>query len=55
MLSGKRKGPKWLWWAIHNVIAHPLSEIFYWIRLESVGNWLHDETVPLHEKGSGRG
>jgi hypothetical protein len=44
-----------LWWAIHNIIAHPLSEVLYWIGLECVGNWLHDQTIPIHEEGMGRG
>lgn len=44
-----------LWWAIHNLVAHPLSEILYWLRLERIGNWIHDKTVPEHEQGTGRG
>lgn len=55
MLAGRRKRFPDLWWAIHNLIAHPLSEILYWLGLESIGGWLHDETVPEHEEGKGRG
>lgn len=44
-----------IWWAIHNVIAHPLSELFYWIGLRSASNWIHDATVPEHNAGEGRG
>lgn len=43
-----------VWWAIHNLIAHPVSEILYWLWLEPVGNWIHDATVPAnHEHGRG--
>lgn len=44
-----------LWWAIHNIIAHPLGEIAFWLHLERWGNKLHDWTVPEHEEGTGRG
>lgn len=44
-----------LLWIIHNVIAHPLSEILYWIGLGRLGNWIHDVTVPEHKPGEGRG
>ena len=42
-------------WTLHNVVAHPLSEILYQIGLENAGNIVHDRTIPEHEKGSGRG
>lgn len=44
-----------LMWALHNIIAHPLSEILYWIGFDDLGNWIHDHTVPEHEEGTGRG
>jgi len=44
-----------LWWAIHNIIAHPLSEILYWTGLKTWADWIHDNTIPDHEPGSGRG
>jgi hypothetical protein len=34
------------WWAVHNCLAHPLSEILYWLWLGKVGDWVHDFTVP---------
>lgn len=43
------------WWAIHNIAAHPLSEILYWIGLHAWGEWIHDKTVPDHKPGTGRG
>lgn len=47
-------------WLVHNLIAHPLSEIIYWLGLhtqaaEDLGNWVHDITVPQHTQGEGRG
>ena len=59
--------PKPFIWSIHNVIAHPLSEIFYISgyvgiqkfdrgdRLIKLGNWIHDITIPHHKSGEGRG
>lgn len=52
---GHRRGPAGIWWAIHNLIAHPLSEILYWLGLSRLGFWLHDATIPRHLKGTGRG
>ncbi len=45
---GKRKGPQWFWWAVHNLIAHPVSEILYWVSLHKFSKWIHDETIPIH-------
>ena len=42
-------------WTLHNVVAHPLSEIVYLIGFEQVSNWIHDATVPEHEPENGRG
>lgn len=42
-------------WTIHNIFAHPFSEILYQFGFEDLGNWLHDATIPKHIKGSGRG
>lgn len=51
-----------LGWAAHNLIAHPVSEICYWLgyatasdRFDRFGEWLHEATVPDHEEGTGRG
>ena len=51
---------KELFWIIHNLIAHPVSELSYWAgylhpEFRIFGNWLHDSTVPSHEPGTGRG
>ena len=55
MKAGKRKRHPDFWWFIHNVIAHPVGELFYWVGLNHWGEWLHDETLPEHEAGTGRG
>ena len=36
-------------WTLHNMVAHPLSEIMYLFGLQKTSNWLHDITVPEHE------
>jgi len=42
-------------WTLHNVVAHPISEILYLIGYEDLGNKIHDITIPTHKKGEGRG
>lgn len=42
-------------WTVHNLVAHPLSEILYQVGLEDLSNDVHDFTIPPHEKGTGRG
>jgi len=33
-------------WAIHNLIGHPLMQIFSWLHLTRLGIKIHDLTVP---------
>jgi hypothetical protein len=33
-------------WAIHNLIGHPLMQIFSWLHLTALGIKIHDNTVP---------
>ena len=48
-------------WTVHNLIGHPLSEVFYWISMplvgkekaENVSGWFHDLTIPIHEPRTG--
>jgi hypothetical protein len=47
--------PERFQWTIHNLVAHPLSEVLYQFGYEDLGNRVHDATVPIHEKGNGRG
>jgi len=42
-------------WTIHNLVAHPLSEIMFQIGLRRWSDAVHDLTVPEHEPGTGRG
>ena len=42
-------------WSLHNIVAHPLSEILYQVGLEKAGNIVHDITIPAHKHGTGRG
>ena len=42
-------------WSLHNIVAHPLSEIVYLIGFERASNWVHDITTPEHEPDTGRG
>lgn len=47
-------------WALHNLVAHPISEItwwfgFIWLPIRSAGERLHDATVPRHMPEEGRG
>jgi hypothetical protein len=42
-------------WTVHNVIAHPLSELRWQIGLVKLSNRLHDWTIPEHDSGTGRG
>ena len=42
-------------WTLHNLMAHPLSEVVYLLGFENFSNWIHDSTVPEHEPGTGRG
>lgn len=55
VLIGKRHGPTWFWWAFHNLIAHPASEILWWFGLKDLSGRVHDETIPVHEHTDGRG
>ncbi len=50
-------------WTFHNLVAHPVSEVVYWLvrpfgrhRAEVVSGWIHDSTVPpKHLEGEGQG
>ena len=42
-------------WTIHNVIAHPLSEVFHLLGHSQLDNKIHDITIPQHVRGQGRG
>ena len=37
-------------WSIHNLISHPLSEIFTLLGLKKASEYIHDCTIPKDEK-----
>lgn len=46
MLEGKRLAwPKFVWF-IHNMFAHPLTQLFALIKCYKIAFWIHDVTVP---------
>jgi|GEM_PF-4982538 len=38
------------WWALHNVVAHPLMEMSYWFGIGKVGIAIHDWTIPRRKR-----
>lgn len=42
-------------WTVHNMIAHPISEVLYLVGLIRLSHWIHDVTIPSHQPGTGRG
>ena len=42
-------------WSLHNLVAHPMSEIVHLCGYTDLGNKIHDYTIPDHEEGQGRG
>lgn len=37
-------------YTIHNVVGHPLMEIFYLLGLQAQAEWIHDVTLPKREE-----
>lgn len=42
-------------WSVHNIIAHPLSEIFWLLGFKRMSDWLHEISIPKHKPNTGRG
>lgn len=42
--------PKRFKWTLHNVVGHPLSELFWQLGWESASDWAHEVTTPPHDK-----
>lgn len=40
-------------YTIHNLVAHPLMEIFHLIGFTELGNKIHDATLPLEHGHTG--
>lgn len=38
--------PERFQWTLHNIVAHPLSEVAYQLGFEDLGTQVHDLTVP---------
>jgi hypothetical protein len=32
--------------ALHNLVGHPLMQIFIWLHLPTWADWIHDKTLP---------
>lgn len=47
--------PERFQWTLHNLIAHPLSEVLFQVGLHRWSDAVHDGTVPDHVTGTGRG
>lgn len=48
--------PRRLQWAPHNLIAHPIGEVWYLLTGSSrFGNWIHDLTLPTDHGDAPRG
>ncbi len=46
VLEGKRAKYVKNSWAIHNLIGHPLMQVFSWLHLPALGIKIHDATIP---------
>ena len=38
------------WWAVHNIVGHPLMEISKWVGMKKFSYWIHDATLPKLDK-----
>ena len=39
-------------YSLHNIVGHPLMEIFNILGFHEAGNWIHDATLPKKEENS---
>ena len=49
------------WWAVHNLIAHPLSQLIWWaslcgliLPLVKLGEMVHNWTIPVPDAEPGQ-
>jgi hypothetical protein len=40
-------------WPMHNLVGHPLMQIFVWLRMPNTANKIHDATLPESEFQNG--
>ena len=33
-------------WAVHNILAHPAMEVLLWVKLDKLGQRIHNITMP---------
>ena len=38
-------------WPMHNLIGHPLMQIFEWLGMPEIATRVHDETLPANHPG----
>tara|TARA_Y100000592_G_scaffold3363_1_gene4873 strand:+ start:8808 stop:8975 length:168 start_codon:yes stop_codon:yes gene_type:complete len=50
MKSIINKMPDRFKWTIHNIIAHPLSEVLFQLGFKSASDMVHDNTAPSVEE-----
>jgi hypothetical protein len=41
-------------WSLHNLVAHPLSELLHLVGFARASNWIHDATIPEHKPDTGQ-
>lgn len=46
MIEGKRLKFRKNMWIIHNIIGHPLMQIFSLFKMYKFAMWIHDVTIP---------
>lgn len=44
------KFPERFKWTLHNLVGHPLSEVFYQLGWERASDWAHEFTTPPYKK-----
>lgn len=49
------KLPERFQWTLHNLVAHPVSELLFQVGLTHAADRVHDLTSPVHVLGTGRG
>ena len=42
-------------WPMHNLIGHPLMQIFEWLGMPEIATRVHDETLPANTTSRRRG
>jgi len=40
-------------WPMHNIVAHPLMQVFNWLGMNGLATKVHDATLPSNARLSG--